>query len=395
MYKITLFILIFASSYVFSQNLEFTVIVKDIDTGLPIDEVTITSLKSNQGFLTNINGEAFIKLTQSSDLLFEHSMYTKYVVKFVDLDQQINEVYLESNAKQLDEIILTSRHPQKILIDLVNNSLEKMTIPINLKVYLREFYKKNNQIVFFNDGLINFQILGNSKNIKSDILVEQNRAIGLFDGDIDAELLGYNLNHIIESYCQFKYINEILVPSAKKKYDFNVKSYPGNEDFLIIKANPIDEAKDVFSNFTIVYDKNKMIIMEVSSFVPISRLENLRQSFLGSSKIFKLEFKNTFRFEDGIYYLANSKEVITFEKKYKKSKHRIEVNNHMVVTNFDKKLFQYNDKNVFKDKSLINKSTYYYTNYWDVASGFISTEEEKKIIEQLSKTDESNQDKTD
>ena len=153
MYKITLFILIFASSYVFSQNLEFTVIVKDIDTGLPIDEVTITSLKSNQGFLTNINGEAFIKLTQSSDLLFEHSMYKKYVVKFVDLDQQINEVYLESNAKQLDEIILTSRHPQKILIDLVNNSLEKMTIPINLKVYLREFYKKNNQIVFFNDEL--------------------------------------------------------------------------------------------------------------------------------------------------------------------------------------------------------------------------------------------------
>ena len=44
--------------------------------------------------------------------------------------------------------------------------------------------------------------------------------------------------------------------------------------------------------------------------------------------------------EDGIYYLANSKEVIGFEKKFKKENRRIEVRNHMVVTNFDKKLFE-------------------------------------------------------
>ncbi|WP_394759044.1 hypothetical protein [Flavobacterium sp.] len=384
MKKFLSFILLFISGFVYSQNIEFAVIVKDVETGMPIDEVTITSLKSKQGFLTNKNGEANINLSSESDLQFEHSMYKTYIVKYAELNKKINEVYLESNAKRLEEVILTSDSPQEILKNLVQNSLIKITVPVNLKVYLREFYKKNDQIIFFNDGLINFQIAGNSKNIKTDILVEQNRAVGLLDGDIDAELLGYDLNNIIENYYQFKYIDEILASNAKQKYDFQIKSFPSNEDFLVIKVTPIEEVRGVLSEFTIVYDRNKMIIMEVSSLVPDSRLEDLRQSFLGSSKIFKLEFKNTFRTDNDLYYLANSKEVIAFEKKYKKQNRRIEVNNHMIITNFDKELFKYNDKNIFKDKSLINKKTSFFTNYWDFESGFVSTKEEKDIIEKLS-----------
>jgi hypothetical protein len=384
MKKILSFTLLFISGFVFSQNIEFAVIVKDVETGLPIPEVTITSLKTKQGFLTNINGEANISLSKESDLQFENSSYKTYIVKYLDLDKKINEVYLETNAKRLEEVILTTEHPQDILKKLIKNSLDRITIPVNLKVYLREFYKKNDQIVFFNDGLINFQIAGNSKNIKTDILVEQNRAVGLLDIDINEELLGYNLNNIIENYYQFQYLEEILVSSAKRKYDFQIKSYPNNENFLLIKATPIEGASGVFSEYTIIYDRNMMVIMEVSSMVPDSLLEDLRQSFLKNSKIYKLEFKNTFRIDNDLYYLANSKEVIGFEKKYKNQNRRIEVNNHMIITNFDKELFKYNDKNVFKDKSLINKKSSFFTNYWDFESGFVSTKEEKEIIERLS-----------
>lgn len=383
MKRILCFILFFASSCVFTQNLEFTVIVKDIQTGLPIEEVTITALKSNQGFLSNKSGEAIISLTKESDLRFEHSLYKSYTVKFSELGKKINEVYLESNAQQLEEIILTSDHPQDILKRLIKNSLSKITVPVNLKVYLREFYKKNDQIVFFNDGLINFQILGNSKRVKTDILVEQNRAIGLLDLDINAELLGYDLNNIIENYYQFVYLDEILKSNAKHKYEFQVRSYQNNEDYLVIKVTPLVDVKGVLSDFTIVYDRNKMIIMEVGSVVAESRMEDLRRSFLSSDKVYKLEYKNTFRVDNNLYYLANSKEVIGFEKKYKKQKRRIEVNNHMVVTSFNKQIFKYNDGNVFKDKSLINKKTKFFNNYWDIESGFVSTKEEKEIIERL------------
>ena len=87
-------------------------------------------------------------------------------------------------------------------------------------------------------------------------------------------------------------------------------------------------------------------------------------------------FSYHFRLDNDLYYLANSKEVIGFEKKYKKQNRRIEVNNHMIITNFDKELFKYNDKNIFKDKSLINKKTSFFHNYWDFESGFVSTKEE-------------------
>ena len=388
MIKKLTFLLCFFTSIIFSQNLEFTVIVKDFDTDLPIEEVTITASRTRQGFLTNKEGKAIVSLTRSSDLELVHSTYKTIVVKFSTLNKKENVVYMEPNTQQLEEYIITKDHPQEILKRLIENSRSKMTIPVNLKVYLHEFYKRDNQIVFFNDGLINFQILGNSKSIKTDILIEQNRAIGVLEGDIDADVLGYDLNNIIENYYQFKYLDEVLDARAKKIYDFSVKTYPSNEDYLVIKIVPFAESKGILSDFLVVYDSNKKIILEVSSYVTPDRLLAYKESMFASRKVYKLEFKNTFRLEGDFYYLANSKEVIGFEKYHKKKSRRIEVKNHMVITDFNKKTFEYGEKNIFKGKSLINKKTSFFTDYWDIESGFVSTSEEKAIIERLGKGNE-------
>jgi len=326
MIKKLAFLLWFFTTFVFSQNLEFTIIVKDFDTDLPIEEVTITALKTRQGFLTNNEGKAIISLTRSSDLELVHSSYKTLVVKFSTLNKKENVVYMEPNTQQLEEYIITKDHPQEILKRIIENSKIKITIPISLKVYLHEFYKRDNEIIFFNDGLINFQILGNSKSIKTDILVEQNRAIGVLDGDIDPDILGYDLNNIIENYYQFKYLYEVLDSKAKKIYDFSVKTYPSNEDYLVIKIVPLPESKGILSDFMVVYDSDKKLIVEVSSYVTPDRLQTYKESMFASRKVYKLEFKNTFRQEGNYYYLANSKEVIGFEKKYKNKERRIEVN---------------------------------------------------------------------
>ena len=385
MIKKLTFLLCFFTSFVFSQNLEFTIIVKDFDTDMPIEEVTITALRTRQGFLTNKEGKAIIGLTRSSDLELVHSSYKTLIVKFSTLNKKENVVYMEPNTQQLEEYIITKDHPQEILKRIIENSKAKITIPVSLKVYLHEFYKRDDEIIFFNDGLINFQILGDENNIKTDILVEQNRAIGVLDGDIDADVLGYDLNNIIENYYQFKYLEEVLDTKAKKLYDFSVKTYPSNEDYLVIKIVPLPESKGILSDFMVVYDSNKKLIIEVSSYVTPDRLQTYKESMFASRKVFKLEFKNTFRLEGNYYYLANSKEVIGFEKYYKKKSRRIEVKNHMVITDFNKKTFEYGEKNIFKGKSLINKKTSFFTNYWDVESGFVSTAEEKAIIERLGK----------
>ena len=388
MIKKLTFLFLFFSSMVFSQSIEYTIIVKDFDTDLPIEEVTITALRTRQGFLTNKDGKAFVSLTKSSDLEFIHSSYKTIVIKIATLNKNENVVYMEPNTQQLEEFIVTKDHPQQILKRIVENSKDKITIPMNLKIYLREFYKRDNEIVFFNDGLINFQILGNENNIKTDILVEQNRAVGVLDGDIDPNILGYDLNNIIENYYQFKYLDEVLDNSAKKTHDFSIKTYPSNEDYLVIKIVPFPEYQGILSDFIIVYDSNKKIIVELSSYVSSERLQKYKESMFASRKVYKLEFKNTFRLDGDVYYLANSKEVIGFEKRYKKKDRRIEVKNHMVITDFDKQPFEYNDKNIFKGKSLINKKTSFFTNYWDVESGFVSTAEEKAVIESLGKAKE-------
>lgn len=382
--KISLTFLFFCH-FLYSQTLEFAVIVKDFDTDQPIDEVTITAVKSGQSFLTNKEGNCMINLSRPSDLEFLHGSYKRMVVKYTALNKKNNIVYLEPIVEQLEDYVVTREHPQEILRGLVANSRSRISLPINLKVYLREFYKQDDQIVFFNDGLINFQILGTIRNIKTDILVEQNRAIGFIEGSFYADILGYNLNNIIENYYQFKYLDEVLDAGARKKYEFYVKTFSANEDELVIKIVPLDDSKGILSSFSIRYDTKKRIILELSSSVSPERLQKYKENFFATRKVYKLEFKNTFREFDNLYYLVNSKEVIGFEKRIKKKEVRIEVKNHMVVTDLDKKLFEYSDKNIFKDKSLINKKSSFFTNYWDVASGFVATNEEKLIIDQLGK----------
>lgn len=380
MRKILLLFLITAFyTSAFSQIKEFTLIVKDIDTDEPVEEVTITALKTRQGFLTNGDGVAKVSLSRNSDLELTHSSYKSLIVRYNTLQKE-NVVYMESNLRLLEEVVLTQNHPQDILKGLVENSLNHVTVPANLKVYLREFYKKNDNYVYFNDGLVNFQVLGSPKNIKTDILIEQNRSVGLLDGDIDADILGYNLNNIMENYYQFKYLNEVLSKKALKEYDFQVKTYPQNEDYLAIKISPYEEAKGVLSNFYIIYDSSKKLIVEINSTVPSSRMIYMEESFFSRSNIYMLEYKNTFRIEGNLYYLTNSKEVIGFEKKYKGEKRKIEVKNYMVVTNFDTKLFGYSKENIFTDKSLINRRSTVFTPYWEFESGLVPTVEEKKII---------------
>ncbi len=385
MIKKLTFLYFFFTSFVFSQNLEYTVIVRDFDTDSLVDEVAITAIKTRQGFLTNKEGKAFINLNKLSDLEFVHASYKKLSVKIATLNKKVNIIYLEPITQELEEYIITKDHPQDILYRIIENSKEKITTPANLKIYLREFYKRDNEIIYFNDGLLNFQIFENQNKIKTDILVEQNRSVGISDGDIDRDILGYNLNNIMENYYQFKYLDEVLDSKAKKIYDFSVKTYPSNDDYLVIKITPFPESKGILSNFNITYDSKKKLIVEVSSYVAPERLLAHKENMFTSKKVYKLEFKNIFRLEGGYYYLLNSKEVIGFEKSKNKKTKRFEVKNHMVVTNFNEKTFVYSEKNIFKGKSLINKNTSFFTDYWDLESGFVSTSEEKAIIERLGK----------
>lgn len=383
--KKTILLLFFVFSFTISaQEVERSIIIKDADTNNPIEDVSVFITKTKQLLLSNSEGKVTFDLNGISNIQVSHSSYVTVNIRSSALLKTDNIIYLKNNTKDLDEIIITKQHPQKILKALVQNSIKQLTVPARLKVYSREFFKMNGTYSYYNDGLMNFQIFGRDKNFKSNILVEQNRSIGLINEEISGDVLGYNLNNIMENYYNFKYLEPILVERAKKDYEFVIKVYSANNNYNLISATPLDEGKGLKDDFTIIYDPKKKLIIEVSSIIaPSSLTRSKEKTAVGSKNIYKSIFKTIYRTDTQNYYLASSKEEIGFERVDKNNiTTDIEVRNYFVTTNFSNQNYIYKESEVFKDKTLYNKKNVILSDYWNV-SGLAATAEEKEIIDKI------------
>lgn len=383
MKQIYLLFLLILGFTVSAQSVEIAITLKDADTDLPVEDATVYILKTKQSLLSNSEGKVTFILNGSSNIQVTHSSYAKVTVRSSALLKTDNVIYLKSNVNDLDEIIVTRQHPQKVLKNLVDNSIEKLTVPARLKVYSREFFKMDGDYTYYNDGLMNFQLFGKDKNFKSNILVEQNRSFGLVYDQVNSDVLGYNLNDIMENYYNFKYLEPVLVPAAKKKYDYLIKSFTANQDYYVLLITPLDNTAALRDDFKIIYDWKRKIIIEINTSVSPSTLSNVKEKkAIGSKNIYKSNFKAIYRLDGENYYLVSSKEEIGFERIEKNKTTDIEVRNYFVTTNFSNQNYSYKESEVFKDKTLYNKKNTILSTYWDV-SGLSSTEEEQAIINQL------------
>ncbi|MFN3968995.1 hypothetical protein [Flavobacterium sp.] len=383
MKKLYLFFLLVLSMNLNAQSVEKSLILRDSETNLPIEDATVFIQKTKQTLLSNTEGMVSFVLTGISNIQITHSSYSSKTLRSSTLKTAENVIFLKSSITDLDEIIVTKQHPQKILKTLVENSRKKLTVPARLKVYSREFFKLNGNYSYYNDGLMNFQLFGKDKNFKNTILVEQNRSFGLLTEEIKSDVLGYNLNDIMHNYYSFKYLEYILNSKAKKQFDFLIKAYSNNKDYNVMLITPLENSKGLLDDFKIVYDWKQKIIIEVSSFVSHSTISNLKENTaIGTKNIYKSIFKTIYRFDNDNYYLFSSKEEIGFERVDKNKTTDIEVRNYFVTTNFSNQNYSYKDSEVFKDKTLYNKKNTILSDYWNV-SGLTATEEEQVIIDQL------------
>jgi len=135
MKKISLLYFLFFTLISFAQN-EITILLKDADTDRPIEDAIITVFRTNQGLISNAEGIFKLNLTRPSLIEIAHTSYKKYTFKSNTLNNiGVNVILLEKNTEQLKEVVLTDRHPQDILKDLIKNSQKKITVPANLRVY--------------------------------------------------------------------------------------------------------------------------------------------------------------------------------------------------------------------------------------------------------------------
>ena len=367
----------------YGQNVEKTLIIKDAVTNNPIVDATVLIMKTKQTFITNAEGQVKFTLKGATSIQVTHSAYNTLNLRSLQLKNLENTFFLKTNISELDEIVFTKQHPQKILRNLIENSKNKLSNPAKLKIYCREFFKMNDKYCYYNDGLINFQILGRAKTVKTNILVEQNRAFGLLNEDITNDVLGYDLNNIMENYYKYKYLNLVLSPKAKKDYDFLIKVYSKNKDYNLMIISPTDESNDLLDDFSVLYDNINKLIIEVNSVIsPKTFSKNEDKKAVGSRNVFNSVTKTIYRFDNNNYYLLSSREEIGFNKVEKFETKKIEVRNYFVTNNFSNTNFSYKPEEVFKDKSLFNKKNLILSDYWS-ESGLAATAEEKEIIEDI------------
>ena len=368
----------------FGQDQEYSVIVKDIETQLPIENAMVVVLKTKQILLSNHDGKVTFILNGASNIQVSETNYENLTLRWASLKENEFVVYLKNKHNKLDEIVLSKENPQKILQKIVSNSIQKLATPCRLKVYVREFFMLNNQYSYYNDGLVNFQFNVNQKKVNTTLLVEQNRSYGLMEEDVSADLKGYNLNNIMENYSNLDYFNPILDSKAKKEYDFITKGHPSNRDYYIMSVTPLDKSKKALDSFEIIYDQEKKLIIEFSIIITPGTIAEMQDNIEpGSKNITRSIVKVNYRVDGPDYYVLNANEEIGYDLILKdKAIKNIQVRNNFITTHFDKQKFTYNESDVFKEKTLFNKKNKILTNYWDI-SGFTATEEEKKLIEGL------------
>lgn len=381
MRKFILLFFVLFSLTVFSQEEQYSIVVKDIETQLPIENATVIILKTKQILSSNKEGKVTFMLTGGSNVQVSETNYETLTVRWTSLNgDQKFIVYLKSNNTKLDEIVLSKQSPQKVLQKLVDNSSKKLASSYRLKVYVREFFMLDNKYSYFNDGLVNFQFSGSPS---TTLLVEQNRSYGLLEADVSADLRGYDLNNIMKNYNDFKYFDPLLDPKAKKEYDFIIRGHAKNKDYYVMYITPLDKAKEAIDNFEIIYDPEKKLIIEFKIDITPQNLDKLEEKTEVNSKNITRSFINVdYRLDGENYYLLSSNEEIAYNLILKDQVKKIQVRNSFITTNFNRQNFTYKESDVFKEKSLFNKRNKILTNYWDI-SGFVATDEEKAIITSL------------
>nr|WP_317632583.1 hypothetical protein [uncultured Flavobacterium sp.] len=383
MKHIITFALFLVSFISWSQNIELTILIKDNQTKAPIQDVSLLAMEIKKSGLTNKDGVFKISVKQHVTLEITHTNYQTIYLNTNLLTEKLNVIYLAPAEKMLDEIVITKQPPKDVLAEVIENSINSLTNPISLKIYVLEFYKKNDVYSSFNDGILNFHISGKGTKPKSDIIVEQNRFYGLVEPDIWGNTVGYNLNNLIENYYGFSYLDKIAQNRADKKYDYLIKTYSAHKEYYVMYVTVKDEVEEALPNFEIIYDYTKKLIIDITSSIQPDKLQFAKVDNFNITKgiVLYSDFKATYKLNGKLYHLASSKEEVGVKQTTKKdAPDKIEVKNYFVINDVNTESFNYNKKNVFSGKSLINLNTSFFYNYWDFNSGLTPTVEEEEII---------------
>ncbi|HSD14216.1 MAG TPA: carboxypeptidase-like regulatory domain-containing protein [Flavobacterium sp.] len=385
--KLLLLIFFVCTVVSFAQEKKITVVLKNEKNQEVIPGATVSVVHSNQGAVSNEDGTFRLTLQATSEIVITHLTFKTIVLSSDNLKLDENVVFMQENDIQMEEMIISKIPIYQVLSVLVDNSAKRLSMPIHLNTYCREFIKNQGKYSRFTDGLVDLHIKGKAKKVDIDAIAIQNRSYGLNEDDPTSEqLIGFNLDKIIENTYEFRALKKLCNKKSEKDYDFEIKSNPSDENIYIINITPKKEVEKLLYNFKVAYNRTENLILSVEYKIADSHIQYSKEMNLLILKflIKKENFKANFKLEKDRYFLANTFSDVCFKAWNKRSmNYDLEASNALVVKGHSDENFSYDKKDIMNKPVLARNENNIKSKYWEFDSGLTPTTDEEKIIEKL------------
>ena len=387
--SITLCLIIF-TVFSFAQTKTISGIIKDKETKLPVESVSISVENSGVGTISNEEGKFRVTLSNPNDKVFLSHVYYNAVTINPSSNEEEIEIFLEPQTFELEEVTV-NKIPGKVLLKMaVDASKAKLEKALLLNTYYREFINVDGKFTSFADGLVDYYV--KRKSGASDLQVKQSRAFDLKDesaSERQKAILSVNLNNIqdaIEYGYNFKGISNILKNEEYEFYAETKKTADGSSIDIVTFEPKEGIEEEMMYKGTVIFDSKTKLIVDIDlAFSP----EHKKYNELHSVLIAKLKFNNYARKAkykiDGdkyvlVYYQSNVNVYLKFGDKINNT---FDSTCDLTVLNYKEGEFKLEKENKFKGTSLFMNGNKYTEEFWKKYDVILLSDKEEKLLKSL------------
>ncbi len=262
MKSIVLFLLLTIGTTSYAQMIQGKLV--DAETQQPIPQVSVFNEDGSVFVTSNQKGEFVIDAQQVLNTTLYVNDYEYEFSKKEITSIESFEWKLKPNSDVLQEIVIYKRPIKEVLLEIIDHSIASFSKNTKVEVFYRENYLKENRIVTYAEGMMDFYIGKKLKNVST--VVNQSRIVNLFTSPSDSldmltSTVAIKPEDLIESSMRFRNIKKMI---ESKNYEFLVESKKiGERKLNICHITPKEQATERFL-FTgyLVFDDEKKLILE-------------------------------------------------------------------------------------------------------------------------------------
>src|SRR5690554_648396 len=400
MKKWLLFIIVnFVLGVCYSQNNQIRGVVKDFKTQQPIAGVSV-SAGNNGATVTNAEGGFVIFVPQETEeLIFSHVSYAVWAEE-LNSKKSFLEVYLESEAYNLAELIFTVESGKDILENAYKNSLKKLEKSVILHTYFREFIESkyvdasnrmlagNDTITTFSDGLLDYYVRNNGK---SDVFVKQSRA---FDNKADSLKSADNNSSIDVRKVMYDAYEIPMIKHVLKSKDYTFeKDYReeiNGKGMYAITIVPKENVQEVLYEGEVLIDEPSNLILEIN----FKTSEKHHQKYVKTTRLLGFELTNglyvlktSYKLDGGKYlpYYKSINRQVTYGIPIKGGKYYVSSysSNDLVVTGYEINIKSVDRGKRYRESTLYNAGMNYTEEYWKTQNTLLLTRKEQEMLDTI------------